>query len=75
MATPMWVLNQSGDPGHQRHLKDRHWDGQEDAEVQIEMPEAGHAAGEQHARDEQAGPQEEGAADPIAIPEPSPPAG
>ena len=30
-----------GDPGHQRHLIDRQWDGQEDAEGQIKMPRGG----------------------------------
>ena len=60
-----------GDPGHQRHLIDRQRDGQEDAEGQIKMPEASHAAGEHHAHDEQVSPQEHDAADAIPIPEPA----
>ena len=59
------------DPGHERHLIDRQRDGEEDAEVQIEVPETRHAAGEHHTQDEQVGPQEHGAADPIALPEPA----
>ena len=35
------------------------------------MPETGHAAGEYHTYDEQVGPQQHGAADPIPIPEPA----
>jgi hypothetical protein len=60
-----------GDPGHQRHLINRQWDGQDDAEVQIEMPEAGHAAGEHHAHGEQASSQEHSATDTIPIPKPA----
>jgi hypothetical protein len=42
-------LEPDGDPGYQRYLIDRQWNGQEDAEVQIKVPEAGHAASEHHA--------------------------